>query len=200
MSIFRLIMTVGVIGLLLDLPAVRADQASLGGAAVLPQDITAADVTDAKHSDASAVEGGVYFKDILTRPESDIPDIGSSEMMNILNSGNGLEAAASYDLDIANQGMGAAVLTVPSRGRQAAGIRDLLVPSVFLLLGTALTSFAFFTRRTHKQSRRAYFSRHFFIARPPSRSRSLRTSPSADSSEPNPNEDSGHSSPHRRLA
>jgi len=193
---FRLITIIGVLGVLLAVPATRADQASLGEDTDVAQYVTAADVTDSDHSAAPAVEIGPYSrdsKDILMRPESDIPDVGSSEMMNILNESNGLE------LD-ADQVTEATMAAVPRRGKQASGIPDLLLPSVCLLLGTALTSFAFFTRRTHKHSRRAYFSRHFFIARHTSRSRPLRTSPSAGSSEPSPSENNGHSLRRKRLA
>jgi hypothetical protein len=193
---FRLITIIGVLGVLLAVPATRADQASLGEDTDVAQYVTAADVTDSDHSAAPAVEIGPYSrdsKDILMRPESDIPDVGSSEMMNILNESNGLE------LD-ADQVTEATMAAVPRRGKQASGIPDLLLPSVCLLLGTALTSFAFFTRRTHKHSRRAYFSRHFFIARHTSKSRPLRISPSAGSSEPSPSENNGHSLRRKRLA
>jgi hypothetical protein len=193
-------MAIGIVALLLAMPALRADQdlqASSDEVTDLAQDITAADVTN---SEAPVVEIGAYFRDFLTGQESDIPDVGSSEIMNILNTDKGLEVADTYDLDIPEPDTNAAVIAVPSHSKQAGSIPDLLVPAAFLLLGTALTTFALFTRRTRKHSRRAYFSRHFFIARPPSRSRSLRTSPSADSSEPSPSENSGHSSPRRRLA
>jgi hypothetical protein len=143
----------------------------------MAQDIIAADAGDSDHSAPPALESGSNPGDILIYPESDTPDVGSSEMMNNLNGSN------SLGQNIADQVTDATVVAVPGRRKQASAIPDVLVPSVCLSLGMALTGFAFFTRRTHKHSRRAYFSRHLFIARPPSRSRSLRTSLSAGSSD-----------------
>lgn len=187
---------------LLLVPAILlADQdlrASLDEAAALSEDITAAVVTDSDHSESPFMEKGSNFRDILAPSESDIPDVGASEMTNILDGARGLEAINIYDLDVTPQPASTAA-TVPGVSKTA-GLPDMLVPSLLLLLGTALTTFAFFTRRTQNHSRRAYFSRHFFIARPPSRSRSLRTSRSAGSSAPSPSENTGHSLPRKRLA
>jgi hypothetical protein len=113
--------------------------------------------------------------------------------------GSVLDADAEiYDIEIPDEHAGGEAVTVAGHGK--AGIGDLLAPSSMLLLGTALASFAFLTRRKRHHSRRLYFSKHSVVALPPSRIPSLQTSPSADSCEPNPRENSAHSSPRKRLA
>jgi hypothetical protein len=184
LSTFRLTI-IGIVALFFALATARADKA---------EDVIIVAPADYDQAEASAVDIG-SLGDILTPAELD----------SLLNAGSGLGAAAeTLDLNIlevADQDADAEILTLAGPGKvNTVGLRDVLPPAGLLVLGTALTSFAFLTRRRRHHSRRIYYSTRSVIARPPSKIPPLQTSPSADSCEPNPRENSVHSSPRRRLA
>ena len=197
MATYRLSATIGIVALLFALSTARADKDFRVHADA--EDVTQAVASDNDQANVSTLAMGAELAGMVTQAERDISD-NLSQIINFLPSGSGLDTLAeNLDLDI--QQTSGDILTLAGQGKGgAAGLRDIVAPAGLFLLGTALTTFAFFTRSTQNHSHRAYFSRHSFIALPPSKARSLRTSPSADSSGPNPRENNVHSSPRRRLA
>ena len=200
MSTFRLATTIG-LALSFALLTARADTGGSIRLLVPDPDFQASlyGEPDYGQADAFSVYIGSDFAGIVA--EMGTANANPVELIDILNAGGELDAVAeTLGLDIADQDTEAATLTLAGRGKaNTVGLGDVLAPTL-LVLGTALTSFAFFTRRKGKQSRRAYYSKHAFVALPPSRTPALRTSPSGGSSEPNPRENSDRSWPHRRRA
>jgi hypothetical protein len=190
LSTFRLTTALGLVAFFFAFSTARADKdfgASAGAEEVI------AGVAGDYNQDSATLNVVSGLGDILTNADLD----------SFLNASGWLEAAAAaLDLDTpdaAGQAPEAVIATLAGTGTgkgKTIGLLDLASAGV-LLIGTALTSFAFFARRKHRHSRRIYFAKS---SAAPAKNSSPQTSPSADSSEPHPLENSGHSSPRRRLA
>ena len=199
MAIFRPILAIGIVSFLFAFSAAHADQV-LGAAADRDgrREITAVAATDLDQLEAAAIVVRAD-SDAILKTALAIPSDGAAGIMNFLTFGSEEHPDAEiYDIEISDPDTGGEVVTVA--GHRKAGIGDLVAPSSMLLVGTALASFAFLTRRKRRHSRRAYFSKHSIVTLPRSRTASPQTSRSADSCEPNPRENSAHSSPRTRLA